>query len=62
MKRERLEFHATPVLRRAIDRWRAAQDRMPTRTDAVVELIELGLKAYRATKKAGKRDDETDDV
>jgi hypothetical protein len=61
MKNERLDIYPSPVLRRAIDMWRAnRRDPMPSRADAAKELIELGLKAD--TKAAKKRQAKVDEA
>ena len=45
MKTERLEMRAKPEWLAAIDEWRRRQPTIPSRTEAVRQLVELGLRA-----------------
>lgn len=51
MKTERLEMRAKPEWLAAIDDWRRRQPNIPSRTEAVRQLVELGLQAAQATPK-----------
>jgi hypothetical protein len=47
-------FRADPVIRASIVRWAEDQPDMPTLSEAIRRLVELGLKAARPSKPAGK--------
>lgn len=47
MKTERVEMRVTPQWLAAVDEWRKAQLAIPSRTEAIRALVELGLEAAR---------------
>jgi hypothetical protein len=48
------QMRATEEFLRQIDDWRRQQPQLPSRAEAIRRLIEIGLKAARVTKLAGK--------
>lgn len=52
LKTERLQMVISPEELEEIENWRRQQPRVPSRSEAVRQLVQIGLKAAKADQKA----------